>query len=158
AFETAEREPDPEKIRAWLTFVIVGGGPTGVELAGALGEIAKDTLRRDFPHNKPSESRIFLVEGAHPAPPVYSPTLSEAARKSLERLGVTVRTSSMVTDVAAGSVTVKKNGETETIHAHTILWAAGVASSPLGRIISKETGATLDKAGRVTVEADLTVP
>lgn len=161
AFETAEREPDPEKLRAWMTFVIVGGGPTGVELAGALGEIANDTLRRDFRRIKPSESRIFLVEGTDRILPAYPPKLSAAATKMLERLGVTVRTGALVTNVTAESVTVctgDKDDRTETISARTVLWAAGVASSPLGRIVSRETGAALDKAGRVTVEPDLSLP
>ena len=93
AFEAAEREPDPEKLRAWMTFVIVGGGPTGVELAGALGEIANDTLRHDFRNIDPSKARIILVEGTDRVLPAYPPKLSAQRKQMLERLGVTVRTS-----------------------------------------------------------------
>jgi NADH dehydrogenase len=158
AYETAEREQDPEKLRALMTFVIVGGGPTGVELAGALGEIAHDTLRQDFRNIDPSQSRIILVEGTDRVLPVYPSKLSAAARKMLERLSVTVRTGALVTDIQSESVTVREGDRTETIPTRTILWAAGVLASPLGRILSEEAGATLDKAGRVIVESDLTVP
>ena len=157
AFETAERETDPEKLRAYMTFVIVGGGPTGAELAGALAEIARDTLRRDFRNIDPSQARIILVEGTDRVLPVYPPKLSEAARKMIERLGVIVRTDAMVTDVKKESVTVREGDRTETIPTRTVLWAAGVLGSPLGRIVAQETGATIDKAGRVSVEPDLTV-
>jgi NADH dehydrogenase len=158
AFEAAERESDPQKLRAWMTFVIAGGGPTGVELAGALGEIANDSLRQDFRNIKPSEARIILVEGADYVLPTYPAQLSIAARKMLERLGVTVRTKTMVTDVRADSVTVREGDRTETIPTRTILWAAGVLASPLGRGLARDFGAPLDKAGRVLVEPDLTVP
>jgi NADH:ubiquinone reductase (H+-translocating) len=158
AFETAEREDDPEKLHAWMTFVIVGGGPTGAELAGALGEIANDTLRRDFRKINPSEARIILVEGSDRILPTYPPKLSAAAQKMLERLGVTVRTGATVIDVKANSVTVREGDRTETIPTRTILWAAGVQSSPVGRSLSEQTGAKLDKAGRVIVEPDLSVP
>jgi NADH dehydrogenase len=158
AFEAAERESDPQKLRAWMTFVIAGGGPTGVELAGALGEIANDSLRQDFRNIKPSEAQIILVEGADYVLPTYPPQLSVAARKMLERLGVTVRTKTMVTDVRTDSVTVREGDRTETIPTRTILWAAGVLASPLGRGLSRDFGAPLDKAGRVLVEPDLTVP
>jgi NADH dehydrogenase len=158
AFETAEREPDAEKLRAWMTFVIVGGGPTGAELAGALGEIANDTLRRDFRNIDPSKARIILVEGTDRVLPVYPPKLSASARRMIERLGVTVRTSAIVTNVDGESVTVREGDRTETIPTRTILWAAGVLGSPLGRIVAQETGATIDKAGRISVEPDLTVP
>ena len=158
AFEAAEREEDPEKLRAWMTFVIVGGCPTGAELAGALGEIANDTLRRDFRAIDPSKARIILVEGADRVLPVYPPQLSAAARKMLERLGVTVRTGALVTDIQKESVTVREGDRTETIPTRTVLWAAGVLGSPLGSALSTDAGAPLDKAGRVVVEPDLTVP
>jgi len=158
AFEAAEREPDPEKLRAWMTFVIVGAGPTGVELAGTLGEIASDALRDDFRKINTSEARIILVEGTDRVLPVYPQQLSAAARRMLERLGVTVRTGAMVTDIRKESVTVREGDRTETIPTRTILWAAGVLGSPLGRIISQVAGAALDKAGRMIVEPDLTVP
>jgi NADH:ubiquinone reductase (H+-translocating) len=158
AFESAERESDPAKIRAMLTFVIVGGGPTGVELAGALGEIAHDTLLDDFRRIDTKQARIFLVEGTNHILPAYPKKLSESARKQLERLGVTVRTGAFVTDVRADGVTIKEGDHTEFIPSHTVLWAAGVQSSPLGRMLANSTGAKLDKAGRVIVEPDLTVP
>ncbi len=158
AFEAAEREQNPEKLQAWMTFVIAGAGPTGAELAGTLGEIANDTLRQDFRNIRPSEARIILVEGADRVLPSYPSELSAAAKRMLERLGVMVRTGAMVTDVTKESVTIRAGGASETIPARTVLWAAGVLASPLGRVLSEETGATLDKAGRVIVEPDLTVP
>jgi len=158
AFEAAERERDPAKLKAWMTFVIVGGGPTGAELAGALGEIAHDTLKHDFRDINPAQTQIILVEGTDRALPTYPPKLSEAARKMLVRLGVTVRTGAMVTDVKADSVTIRDGDRTESIPTRTVLWAAGVLASPLGRILSKEPGVPVDKAGRVLVNPDLTVP
>jgi NADH dehydrogenase len=158
AFEAAEREPDPAKLKAWMTFVIVGAGPTGAELAGALGEIAHDTLTHDFRDIDPSQTQIILVEGTDRALPTYPPKLSQAARKMLVRLGVTVRTGAMVTDVKADSVTIREGNRTESIATRTVLWAAGVLASPLGRILSKGAGATLDKASRVVVNPDLTIP
>src|SRR6202795_2237464 len=157
AFEAAERERDPEKLRAWMTFVIVGAGPTGVELAGTLGEIANDTLRHDFRNINPSEARIILVEGTDRVLPTYPAKLSEAARKMLVRLCVIVRTGAMVTDIAHGSVTIREGDRTEKISTRTILWAAGVLASPLGLILAKEAGAKLDRANRVIVEPDLTI-
>jgi NADH:ubiquinone reductase (H+-translocating) len=157
AFEAAEREHDPEKLRAWMTFVIVGAGPTGAELAGALGEIAHDTLRHDFRAIDPSQTRIILVEGTDRALPSYPPKLSEAARKMLVRLGVTVRTGAMVTDIRADGVTIRVGDHDETIPTRTVLWAAGVLASPLGVILSKEAGAKLDRACRVIVEPDMSI-
>ena len=158
AFEAAERESDPEKLRAWMTFVIVGGGPTGAELAGALGEIANDTLRHDFRRIDPSQTRIILVEGTERVLPSYPRQLSKAAQEMLERLKVTVRTGALVTNVQEHSVTIREGDHTEDIPTRTILWAAGVLSSPLGRILADQTGAPVDKAGRIIVEPDLTVP
>ena len=157
AFEAAERERDPEKLHAWMTFVIVGAGPTGAELAGTLGEIANDTLRHDFRNINPSEARIILVEGTDRVLPTYPAKLSEAARKMLVRLSVTVRTGAMVTDISDGSVTIREGERTEKIATRTILWAAGVLASPLGLILAKEAGAKLDRANRVIVEPDLTI-
>jgi len=158
AFETAERETDSEKLHALMTFVIVGGGPTGAELAGALAEIARDTLSRDFRNIDPSSARIILVEGGDRVLPSYPQKLSAAAQKMIERLGVTVRTGAMVIDLQKHSVTVREGSATETIPTRTILWAAGVLGSPLGRIIAGETGALVDKAGRVSVGPDCSVP
>jgi NADH dehydrogenase len=158
AFEAAEREPDPAKLKSWMTFVIVGGGPTGAELAGALGEIAHDTLTHDFRDIDPSQTQIILVEGTDRTLPTYPPKLSEAARKMLVRLGVTVRTGAMVTDVKADSVTIRDDDRTESIPTRTVLWAAGVLASPLGIILSQKAGAPVDKLGRVLVNPDLSVP
>ncbi len=158
AFEAAERETDPEKLKEWMTFVIVGAGPTGAELAGALGEIANDTLKHDFRRINPTEARIILVEGTDRVLPSYPPKLSEAARKMLERLKVMVRTGAMVTDIKAHAVTIKCGDHTEIIPTRTILWAAGVLASPLGLALAKRLGAKTDRAGRVIVDPDMTVP
>ena len=158
AFEAAEREPTPEKRRAWMTFVIVGGGPTGVELAGALGEIAHDTLRHDFRDIDPSSAQIILVEGTDRLLPTYPPSLSAAARKMVERLKVTVRTSAFVVDVQPHSVAIRHGDTTERVSTRTVLWAAGVLASPLGQVLAKQAGAPLDKAGRVIVQPDLAIP
>jgi NADH dehydrogenase len=158
AFEAAEKEHDPEKRREWLTFVLVGGGPTGVELAGALGEIAHDTLRRDFRSIRPEEAVIWLVEGGGRVLPAYPPDLSAKAGASLKRLGVTVRTNALVTDIDPAGVTIKISGGSERISARTVIWSAGVQASPFGRILQQRAGAQLDRAGRVLVTPDCTVP
>jgi NADH dehydrogenase len=158
AFEAAERESDPRVIEEWLTFVIVGGGPTGVELAGALAEIARYTLKGNFHRINPARAKILLLEGADRVLPPYPPQLSEKAAESLRKMGVTVMTSTMVTDVQPDCVIVKHGDKTEEIHTHTILWAAGVQASPLGKILGDATGVPLDRAGRVTVQPDLTLP
>ncbi len=157
AFEAAERERDPAKLRAWMTFVVVGAGPTGVELAGALGEIAHDTLRHDFRDIVPSQTKILLVEAADRVLPPYVPELSEAARKMLARLGVTIRTGATVMNIEDGAVTIREGERVEKIPTRTILWAAGVLASPLGRALAEGAGATLDRVGRVVVEPDLTI-
>jgi NADH dehydrogenase len=158
AFEAAERELDSKKRLAWLTFVIVGAGPTGVELAGALAEIANDTLRSDFRSIDPSSARIILVEATGAILPSYSQKLSAAAHRMLLRLHVAVRTGAMVTKIEENSVALRQDGVDETISTRTILWAAGVLASPLTRILAEATGAPLDKAGRIAVELDLTLP
>jgi len=150
AFERAEREGDEAARRALLTFAIVGGGPTGVELAGALAEIAARTLAADFRHIRPESARVVLVEAAPRVLPAYPGKLSEAARRQLERLGVEVRTGTMVTGVDEAGLSLGA----ERLPARTVLWAAGVAASPLARAL----GAPLDRAGRVRVRADLSVP
>ena len=150
AFEEAEREHDKQAQRRLLTFIVIGGGPTGVELAGSLAEISRHALANDFRAIDPESARIILIEGGPALLPSYPPDLSQFARKALERLGVAVWTGSVVTDVSAGRVRV---GE-ETIEAGTVLWAAGVSASPLGATL----GAPLDRAGRVLVREDLTVP
>ena len=150
AFEAAERETDEAARRRLLTFVIVGGGPTGVELAGALAEIARQTLRQDFRSIHPETSRILLVEGAPHLLGAFPQKLRDAARRSLERLGVEVRTSALVTSVDDEGVRI---GD-QCIAAETVLWAAGVAASP----IAASLGARLDRAGRVLAEPTLAVP
>ena len=157
AFEEAERETDPFRRRAWLTFVIVGGGPTGVELAGALGEIARDTLKNDFRSINPAESSILLIENSDRVLTSFTPELSAYAERALIKLGVRTLTGGRVTDVTADGVSVQFSGRTEMIASRTKLWAAGVAASPLGRVLEQRAGAQLDRAGRVLVEPDLTV-
>ncbi len=157
AFERAEKDENPEDRLANLTFVVVGGGPTGVELAGALGEISRDTLKKDFRRINPAEANIFLIEGEQRLLPGYPPSLSRAAERSLIRLGVQSRTGAMVTGIDEHGVTLR-SGNTETrILAKTILWAAGVQASPLGKMLANRTGAALDRAGRVPVQADLSI-
>jgi NADH:ubiquinone reductase (H+-translocating) len=158
AFEAAEKEHDPEIRREWLTFVLVGGGPTGVELAGALGEIAHDTLRRDFRSIRPQEAVILLVEGGPRVLPTYPEDLSTKGEISLKRLGVTVRTNAFVTGIDPTSVTVRIPGGTERIAARTVIWSAGVQASPFGRTLQQRAGAQLDRAGRVMVKPDCSVP
>ena len=150
AFERAERESDPARRSAWLTFVVIGGGATGVELAGTLAEIARHTLKGEFRRIDPTKARVVLVEGTDRVLPPYTLDLSEKARLQLERLGVTVWLGKRVSGVDAGGVTLGG----ERLEARTVIWAAGVASSPLGRSL----GAPLDRAGRVQVESDLSLP
>ena len=150
AFESAERETDPELQQAWLTFVIIGGGPTGVELAGALSEIARQTMTRDFRRIRPESARVILVEGHERVLPPYPPSLSESARKQLTDLGVEVLTGAVATDVNDHEVRI---GE-RVIPTRTVLWGAGVQASPVARSL----GVPLDRAGRVLVEPDLTIP
>jgi NADH dehydrogenase len=150
AFEEAEREPDLTRKRHLLTFAIVGGGPTGVELAGALAEIARHTLRREFDTIDPESARIILLEGGPSILPAFPESLREFARRALRKLGVEVWENAIVTRIQPDVVTI---GADE-IRAHTILWAAGVAGAPLGRTL----GVPLDRAGRVMVEPDLSVP
>src|ERR1700704_5201715 len=149
AFERAEREADKAAHCAWLTFVVVGAGPTGVEVAGALGEIANDTLRHDFRHINPSESRVLLLEGADRVLPLYPADLSAEAEKALIRLGVRTMTGRLVTAIDAEGVTARHGDRVEHIAARTVIWAAGVQAPPLGRVLAERAGAVLDRAGRV---------
>jgi NADH dehydrogenase len=160
AFEHAEREHDPAVRRAWLNFVIVGGGPTGVELAGALGEIARDTLRHDFRHIDPAEAQILLVEGEPRLLPHFPPDLSAKAESQLVHLGVRSLTDARVTNIDSGGVAIHTSATSADRHveAKTVLWAAGVRASRLGKVLAERTGAKLDRAGRVIVEADFSVP
>ena len=187
AFEAAEREHDPERRREWMTFVVVGGGPTGVELAGALGEIANDTLKRDFRAIDPGDARILLVEAMDRILPGYPPGRSASAKRQLRRLGVVVRTDTRVTDITEREVTVesakaapaaadnastggsKRPGKgshatptaqtttTERIPARTVLWAAGVQAWSFAKAVATASGAETDRAGRIKVGRDLTI-
>jgi NADH dehydrogenase len=150
AYEAAEREVDPQRRRAWLTFVVIGGGATGVELAGALAEIARHALAKDFRTIDPTQARILLLEGGERVLPSYVPTLSAAAQRQLTHLGVEVHTKTLVTALDEHGVSM---GDTH-LAARTVLWAAGVAASPLARSL----GVPLDRAGRVHVQPDLTIP
>jgi NADH dehydrogenase len=158
AFEEAEVATDPARRKALLTFVIVGAGATGAELAGALAEIARRTLRDDFRTIDPAEARILLVEAGPRVLSTYPEDLSEKARTQLSSLGVEVRLGVSVVDVRDGAVDVQAPGGRETIEAATVLWAAGVAASPLGAALARATGAGTDRAGRVRVAPDLTLP
>ncbi len=150
AFEHAERETDPVRRERLLTFVVIGGGPTGVEMAGALAEISRQSLARDFRHFDPSSARIILLEAGPHVLSTFPEPLREAARADLVRLGVSVRTGAAVTSVARGRVEIGA----EVLAAETVIWAAGVAASPLGATL----GVPLDKAGRVLIEPELTIP
>jgi NADH dehydrogenase len=158
AFEAAERAADPTKRQALMTFVIVGGGPTGVELAGTLGELSHTTLKDHFRAIDPTQVTIFLLEGQERVLATFPADLSAKAEVALGQLGVTVQTSTVVTDIDQGTVLIRHGEATGSIQAHTILWTAGVKASSLGASLAKYTGAELDRAGRVTVQPDLTVP
>ncbi len=159
AFERAEATEDPGERAKLLRFVIVGAGPTGVELAGALGELAHKTMVRDFRRIDSRDAQILLVEGADEVLPVYAPRLRAAARKHLEELGVTVRTSTKVEDIGPDFVRMRSGqGEAETVETATVLWAAGVKASYFGEILAERTGVLLDRGGRVKVEPDCSLP
>jgi NADH:ubiquinone reductase (H+-translocating) len=159
AFEAAEREGDAERRGEWMTFVIVGGGPTGVELAGALGEIARDTLRRDFRSIDTAAARILLVEAMDRVLPTYPADRSRSARRQLEKLGATVRTGTKVVDMDEHSVSVElPDGTRERIPARTVLWAAGILAGSFVGAVAKATDAPTDRSGRILVAPDLTVP
>jgi NADH:ubiquinone reductase (H+-translocating) len=159
AFEEAECATSSEERRAWLTFVIVGAGATGVELAGALGEIAHHTLKRDFRSIKPSDATILLVDGTSRALSTFPEDLSLKAQASLEKLGVTMRFGVFVDGMDEDSVTVKdQSGNHERIASKTIIWAAGVAVSDFARQLAKRTGAETDRAGHIKVDHHLTIP
>jgi len=162
AFEAAEREAVPAIRASWLMFVVVGGGPTGVELAGALAEIAFDTLKRDFRRIDPSTATIHLVEANDRVLVHYPPEVSASARRQLERLGVSVHTGTLVIEVGDGFVELRPTSQPEAvperIDTRTVLWAAGVQASSFGRVVADAVGASTDRAGRVVVAPDLTVP
>src|ERR1041384_1734879 len=158
AFEAAEREPDPAKVEGLLTFAIVGGGPTGVELAGALGEIAHDTLAHDFRNIDPRRTALHLFEGGERILPTYVAELSKKAAANLARLGVTVHEHSVVSEITPEVLTIKHGETVEHLACRTVIWAAGVQASPLGHSLAVRAGAKTDRAGRLPVEPDLTLP
>jgi len=160
AFEAAERLSDPAERRAWLTFVIVGAGPTGVEMAGAIAEIARQTLRNDFRSIHSQDARILLVDGAPRVLPSFPEDLSRKAQRSLAKLGVEVRTGLMVGQIDKnGLVFAAHNGTAEErLDAKTVLWAGGVAVPALAKTFARRLNAPVDKVGRIRVNADLTVP
>ncbi len=156
AFEAAEREADPEKRKAWLTFVIIGGGPTGVELAGAIAELASHTLKHEFTNVDPSEATVLLLEKQPAILPPYPAKSSSNAKHALERLGVQVEVGASVDKIDDGSVryTLPDGIETE-VAAHTVLWAAGMKATPLTQIVADRTGVELDRSGRIVVDQRL---
>src|SRR5215212_6241273 len=159
AFEAAELEHDEARRRAWLTFVVVGAGPTGVEMAGQIAELARDTLRRDFRAIDPREGRVVLVEALDRVLTTFPPSLSRKAERSLQRLGVTPLLERTVIDIDDGAVTVRApDGGEERIAARTVIWAAGVTASSLATTLAELSGAEVDRAGRIAVEPDLTLP
>lgn len=165
AFEAAERESDAVRRAAWLNFVVVGGGPTGVEMAGTLAEIARHTLPGEFRRIDPASARIILLEGGTRVLQAMPEALSQRAKEQLEKLGVEVRVNARVTAIDATGLTVAgpapgadPTAASYAIPSQCIVWAAGVAASPLGRLLAEATGCTTDRAGRVVVEPDLTLP
>ena len=158
AFEAAEREADPVRRAEWMTFVVVGGGPTGVELAGAIGEIAIETLRHEFRSIDPTHARIHLIEALDRILPLYPPDRSTAARQHLERLGVIVNTGARVVQIDASSVRLAVGPDDERLPTRTVLWAAGAQVSSFTRATARTTGAETGAAGRIVVGPDLTIP
>jgi NADH:ubiquinone reductase (H+-translocating) len=157
AFEAAEQASSPAERAAWLTFTVVGGGPTGVELAGAIAEIANETLKGDFRNIDTTKAKVVLIEGLDRVLPPYDPSLSVSAQEALERLGVTVITKAMVTNINDTSVTFKQGDEVTVMPCRTALWAAGIKASKLGTLVGERTGAEIDRVGRVVVGPDMTV-
>jgi NADH dehydrogenase len=158
AFEQAERCSDAAARQAWLNFVVIGAGPTGVELAGTLVEIARHTLPDEFRHIDSRRARVCLVEGADRVLGAFDPPASVSARRQLERLGVEVMTGCRVSTIDAAGVTLQGSGGEQRLEARTVLWAAGVAAAPIGRALAQACGVTPDRAGRVPVLADLSLP
>lgn len=158
AFEAAERFSGAGHRERYLTFVVVGGGATGVEMAGAISELAKQTLRHNFRTLDPGTARIVLIEGHNRVLPPFPEKLSAYAEKSLQKMGVEVWTTSKVKDIQADHVLVERGGTVTRIDTATVIWGAGVKASPLGKMIGEATGATVDRGGRVVVGPDLTVP
>jgi len=158
AFEAAEKTDDPDQREAWLTFAIVGAGPTGVEMAGAIAELAHKTLVKDFSNIDTRKARILLIEGMDRVLPPYAPDLSEKAKGALTKLGVEIQTQSMVTNIGNDKLTIRQNDEEMEVNAKTIIWAAGIRASKMGRVLADRAGAELDRVGRVMVGSRLQLP
>jgi NADH:quinone reductase (non-electrogenic) len=159
AFEAAETEPDEAARRAWLTFVVVGGGPTGVEMAGQIAELSHRALQRNFRRIDPRQARVLLLEGGEHVLAQFGPRLSAMTVRDLGRLGVEVHTGAMVVGMNGHTVDVRiADGKTMTIDARTKVWAAGMAASPLGQLLADASGAETDRMGRVEVRPDCTLP
>lgn len=159
SFEKAEIASDPDEVDRLLTFVVVGAGPTGVEMAGQIRELASRTLKEEFRNIDPRKARVLLVDGAERPLPAFGERLGEVTRRELERLGVEVRTGALVTGLDQDSVELRfHDGRVERIESACKVWAAGVQASELGRVLAERTGVELDRSGRVVVEKDLTVP
>jgi len=158
AFEEAERAPDPRTRDEWLTFVVVGGGPTGVEISGQLAILARHALKRDFRRIDPRSARVILLDAGERVVAAFSEATSARAARQLADLGVTVREHAMVTDIDARGVTIKVGEETEHIPSRTVVWAAGVRTAPIAETLARATGADTDRAGRIQVNPDLTLP
>jgi NADH:ubiquinone reductase (H+-translocating) len=158
AFEVAERLSDPVQRRSWLTFVVVGAGPTGVELSGAIAEIARQTLKNDFRSIHPEEAQIILLDGAPRVLMSFPDDLAEKASRSLAKLGVEIRCGAMVNDVDKEGLTIDSGGRTDSIAVKTVIWAGGITASPLGKLLASRTHTETDKRGRVKVNPDLTIP
>ncbi|MCU0297838.1 MAG: NAD(P)/FAD-dependent oxidoreductase, partial [Candidatus Nanopelagicales bacterium] len=159
AFEMAELQGDPQAAEPWLTFVVVGGGATGVEMAGQIIELSRRTIRRDFRRIDPTQARVILVEGGDAVLASFGEKQSQKAAEQLCRMGIDVRTRTLVRDVDETGVRVEhKDGTAEFITSNCVIWAAGVSASPLGRQIAEQSGAQVDRSGRVKVNRDLTLP
>lgn len=157
AFEVAERLDDPVQRRAWLTFTIVGAGPTGVELAGAIGEIARQTLRHDFRSINPEDAQIILLDGSPRILMPFPEDLAQKAERSLAKLGVQTKMSAMVHEVTRDGISYQCNGSAQSLSTKTVIWAGGVTVSPLAKTLAKRTGAETDRGGRIKVGPDLTI-
>ena len=158
AFEMAEVEPDPAKITEWLTFVVVGAGPTGVEMAGQIAEMSRITLKRDFRRIDPTNARVVLIDAAPQVLPPFGEKLGLATQRQLEKLGIEVQLSSRVVDIDATGLEYEDDSGRHRIPSRCVVWAAGVAASPLGKHLADQCGAEVDRAGRIAVEPDLTLP
>lgn len=158
SFEAAERETNPEKQQEWMTFLIIGAGPTGVELAGTIGELSRNTLKGDFRNIHTEKARIILVEGQDQILPTYPKDLAQKAEGYLRKLGVTIKVNTMVTEINGNNAIISRNGSSEVIQSKTILWTAGVKASVLGKALAANSGAKLDNTGRIIVDNYLNIP